>query len=461
MGWRKAESLGKETKKRVLVVDDEADLRSVVCDALQLEGYATSEAADGLEALELVRAAVPDAVLLDLQMPRQSGLVTLREIRTLAPEVPVVILSGHGDIQAAVAAVQGGAFDYIEKPPDFERVALTLRRALEKRNLEGEVRRISAALDTSLENRFGASPAIRRAIERMKQVAPTDLAVIVQGETGTGKTYVAHAIHELSRRAAMAFVRVDISVIPPSLAESELFGARKGAYTGSDKDRVGYLAGANGGTLFLDDIENIPLEIQAKLLDVLETKRVCPVGGGEPLALDFRVVAATNRDLRGCVAAKTFREDLLYRLGEFVIDIPPLRERPEDILFFMDVFLLEACAELGRQVRGFSAVAADLLLRHPWPGNVRELKNVVRRAALLAPGDLVETGQIDFIARGGEAGPGEGAARSLKEAIREFEKKIIRQALQKTGGNKSRVAELLKMSYPSLLGKIREYGLDG
>jgi DNA-binding NtrC family response regulator len=452
--------LGKETKKRVLVVDDEADLRSVVCDALQLEGYATSEAADGLEALEAVRAAVPDAVLLDLQMPRQSGLVTLREIRALAPEVPVVILSGHGDIKAAVAAVQGGAFDYIEKPPDFERIALTLRRALEKRSLEGEVRRISAALDSSLENRFGTSPAIRRAIGRMKQVAPTGLAVIVQGETGTGKTYVAHAIHELSRRAAMAFVRVDISVIPPSLAESELFGARKGAYTGSDRDRVGYLAGANGGTLFLDDIENIPLEIQAKLLDVLETRRVCPVGGGEPLTLDFRVVAATNRDLRGCVAAKMFREDLLYRLGEFVIDIPPLRERPEDILFFMDVFLLEACAELGRQVRGFSAAAADLLLRHPWPGNLRELKNVVRRAALLAPGDLVETGQIDFIAGGGEANPGESAARSLKEAIREFEKKIICQALQKTGGNKSRVAELLKMSYPSLLSKVREYGLD-
>jgi DNA-binding NtrC family response regulator len=445
--------------KRVLVVDDEADLRSVVCDALQLEGYATSEAADGEAAMEVFRAVAPDAVLLDLQMPRKSGLVTLREIRALAPDVPVIILSGHGDVAAAVAAVQGGAFDYIEKPPDFERIALTLRRALETKRLEREVRRISAALDSSLENRFGVSPAIRELIGRMKQVAPTDLAVIVQGETGTGKTYVAHAIHELSRRAGMAFVRVDISVIPPSLAESELFGSRKGAYTGADRDRVGYVAGANGGTLFLDDIENIPLEIQAKLLDVLETKRVCPVGAGEPLALDFRVIAATNRDLHECVAAKKFREDLLYRLGEFVVDLPPLRERPEDILFFMDVFLLEACAEMGRQVRGFSAAAADLLLRHPWPGNVRELKNVVRRATMLASGDLVETGQVHFIARGDEAVPGELPASSLKEAVHEFEKKIIRQALQKTGGNKSRVAELLRMSYPSLLSKVKEYGL--
>jgi DNA-binding NtrC family response regulator len=372
----------------------------------------------------------------------------------------VIILSGHGDVAAAVAAVKGGAFDYIEKPPDFERIALTLRQALEKQRLVGEVRRISAALDTTLENKFGASPAIRGVIGMIKQVAPTDLAVVVQGETGTGKTYVAHAIHDLSRRAAMAFVRVDVSVIPPSLAESELFGSRRGAYTGADRDRVGYVAGANGGTLFLDDIENIPLEMQAKLLDVLETKRVCPVGGGEPLALDFRVVAATNRDLRGCVAAKTFREDLLYRIGEFVIDIPPLRERPEDILFFMDGFLLEACAELGRQVRGFSAAAADLLLRHPWPGNVRELKNVVRRAALLAPGNLIETGQIDFMARAAEPLPGDSPARSLKEAVREFEKKLIRQTLEKAGGNKSRVAELLKMSYPSLLSKVREYGLD-
>ena len=444
----------------MLVVDDEAEFRSMVCDALQMEGYATSEAADGIEAIEVFRAVVPDAVLLDLQMPRRGGLAALKEIRAIAPEVPVIVLSGQNDIAVAVEAVKCGAYDYLPKPPDFERIALTLHLALEKKRLEGEVRRISAALDTSLENKFGASPAIRGVIERMKQVAPTDLAVIIQGETGTGKTYVAHAIHELSRRATMAFVRVDVSVIPPSLAESELFGARKGAYTGSDKDRVGYVAGANGGTLFLDDIENIPLEIQAKFLDVLETKRVCPVGGGEPTALDFRVIAATNRDLQACVTAKTFREDLLYRLGEFVIDIPPLRERPEDILFFMDVFLLEACTEMGRQLRGFSTAAADLLLRHPWPGNVRELKNVVRRAALLASGDLVETGQIDFIARGEGALPGDAVACSLKEAVHEFEKKILRQALEKTGGNKTRVAELLKMSYPSLLSKMKDYGIE-
>jgi len=447
-------------RARVLVVDDEAEFRSLICDALQMEGYATSEAADGVEAIDVFRAVAPDAVLLDLQMPRQHGLLTLGEIRTIAPEVPVIVLSGQGDIAVAVQAVKGGAFDYIQKPPEFERIALSLRQALEKKRLEGEVRRISTALDSSLGNRFGASPAIREVIERMKQVAPTDLAVIVQGETGTGKTYVARAIHELSRRSAMAFVRVDINVIPLSLAESELFGVRKGAYTGSDRDRLGYVAGANGGTLFLDDIENIPLEIQAKLLDVLETKRVCPVGGGEPLALDFRVIAATNRDLHRCVTAKSFREDLLYRLGEFVIDIPPLRERPEDTLFFMDVFLLEACTEMGRHVRGYSVAAADMLLSHPWPGNVRELKNVVRRAALLAPGDLVETGQVHFIARGEESVPGDQPVHSLREAVHEFEKKIIRQALEKTGGNKSRVAELLKMSYPSLLSKVREYGLN-
>lgn len=445
--------------KRVLVVDDEADLRSMVCDALQMEGYATSEAADGLEALQVFRAVVPDAVLLDLQMPRQGGLATLRELRALAPEVPVIILSGHGDIATAVGAVRGGAFDYVEKPPDFERIALTLRQALDRRRLETEVRRINAALDSSLESRFGNSAAVRTAIGQIKQVAPTDLSVIVQGETGTGKTYVARAIHELSRRAGGAFVRVDVSVIPPSLAESELFGSRKGAYTGADKDRLGYVAGANGGTLFLDDIENIPVEIQAKLLDVLETKRVCAVGGGEPTPLDFRVIAATNRDLRGCVAARSFREDLLYRLGEFVIDIPPLRERPEDVLFFMDVFLLEACAEMGRQVRGFTEAAAERLLRHPWPGNIRELKNVVRRATLLAPGELVETGQIEFIARGGETGPNDCGEQSLKEAVRELEKRLVRQALEKTGGNKTRAAELLKTSYPNLLGKVKEYGL--
>ncbi|HWR98226.1 MAG TPA: sigma-54 dependent transcriptional regulator [Candidatus Methanoperedens sp.] len=451
--------MGQETAKRVLVVDDEAEFRSLVCDALRMEGYATSEASDGAEAVRSFRSDLPDAVLLDLQMPRQAGLPTLREMRAIAPDVPVIILSGHGDIAAAVGAVKGGACDYIEKPADFERVSLSLRQALEKRRLEGEVRRISAALDTSLEGRFGTSPAIRTVIGRMKQVAPTDLAVIVQGETGTGKTYVARAIHELSRRAAGPFVRVDVSVVPPTLAESELFGSRKGAYTGSDKDRAGYVAAANGGTLFLDDIENTPLDIQAKLLDVLETKRICPVGGGEPIGLDFRVVAATNRDLRACVAARAFREDLLYRLGEFVVDLPPLRERPEDILFFMDLFLEEACGEMGRQVHGFSAAAADLLLSHPWPGNVRELKNVIRRAILLAPGELVETGQIDFLSRA-VPGPEECAAAPLKEAVQELERKLIRKALEKTGGNKTRAAELLKVSYPTLLGKVRDYGLE-
>ena len=445
---------------RVLVVDDEAEFRSLVCEALRLEGYATSEAADGAEAVRLFREALPAAVLLDLEMPRQPGLPTLGQMRALAPAVPVIILSGRGDIAKAVAAVKGGAFDYIEKPPDFERISLTLRQALEKRKLEEEVRRVSAALETSLEARFGTSPAIRAVIGRMRQVAPTDLAVIVQGETGTGKTHVARAIHELSRRAAGPFVRVDVSVIPPSLVESELFGARKGAFTGSDRDRAGHVAAANGGTCFLDDIENIPLGIQAKLLDVLETKRICPVGGGEPVTLDFRLIAATNRDLRACVAARMFREDLLYRLGEFVIDVPPLRERPEDVLFFMDLFLEEACGEMGRHIEGYSAAAAELLVSHPWPGNVRELKNVVRRAVLMAPGELIETAQIDLLARGAVSGSEECAAGSLKDAVRELEKRMIGKALESTAGNKTRAAELLRLSYPTLLSKVREHGLE-
>jgi DNA-binding NtrC family response regulator len=446
--------------KRILVVDDEAEFRSLVCEALRMEGYETSEAADGVEAVRAFRESPPEAVLLDLQMPRQPGLPTLLEVRAIAPEVPVIILSGRGDVATAVAAVKGGAFDYIEKPPDFERISLSLRQALEKRRLEEEVRAVSAALETSLEARFGTSPVTRAVLARMRQVAPSDLAVIVQGETGTGKTHVARALHELSRRAAGPFVRVDVSVIPQSLIESELFGARKGAFTGSDRDRAGHLAAAAGGTLFLDDIENIPLEVQAKLLDVLENKRVFPVGGGEAVALDFRLITATNRDLRACVAARAFREDLLYRLGEFVIDLPPLRERPEDVLFFMDLFLEEACGELGRHVHGFSAAAAEMLVGHSWPGNVRELKNVVRRACLMAPGELIETAQIDLLPRGDEAGRDECTAGSLREAVRELEKKMICRALKATGGNKTRAAELLKLSYPTLLSKVREHGLE-
>lgn len=445
--------------EKVLIVDDDRELRAILREVMQEEGYATVEAADGLEAGEVCRKSAPDAVILDLKMPRRGGLETLREITKTAPGVPVIMLTAHADIPAAVEAMKLGAYDFVAKPPDFDLLVLSTRKALDKTRLEREVRRVSSALVSSLENTFGVSAAIRKVVAQATQVAQTDLAVIVQGETGTGKSYVANAIHTLGRRAGKPFVRVDISVIPETLAESELFGTKKGAYTGSDRDRAGYFASADGGTVFLDDIENMPAPVQAKLLDVLEHKRIVPVGQSDSVSVDFRVIAATNQDIRGWIAQQRFREDLFYRLGEFMIVVPPLRERPEDIRFFMERFLADSSSELKKPVLRFADDAAALLLGHPWPGNVRELKNVVRRAVLLAAGETVQRENIDLLLRG-PAPRGDGAdSLSLKAAARELERDLIARALARTAGNKSQAAKLLAISYPSLLAKIKDLGL--
>lgn len=447
--------------ERVLIVDDNAELRSILCDVLRLEGYDVCEAVDGIDALEVFARTDPDAVLLDVQMPRQGGLETLKVIRGRTVLVPVIILTGNGDIPTAVEAVKRGAFDFIQKHQlDFDRVLVSLRQALDRSRLEREMQRLQTELQTSLAGTFGPSADTRGMIERIRQVAATELSVILQGETGTGKSYVARTIHQIGARSGKPFVRVDLSVIPETLIESELFGSRRGAYTGADRNREGYFAAANGGTLFLDEAENIPTHIQAKLLDVIETGRICPLGGGQSRELDLRVIVATNCEMGKCVESGAFRRDLFYRLGEFVITIPPLRERPEDVRFFMDRFLLDACAEFGRQVRGFSDAAAALLLGHSWPGNVRELKNVVRRAVLLAVGDMIERGHIDLLSAAAVTSAGAAAFKPMREVVHEVEHRLIRQALSQTAGNRTQAAELLQISYPTFLSKIREYGIS-
>jgi DNA-binding NtrC family response regulator len=443
---------------KVLIADDDVELRSILADLMREEGLDVAEAADGVEAVAAFRRHAPDVALLDLRMPRRDGLQALGEIRGIDDAVPVILLTGHGDIATAVAAMKQGAFDFFTKPPDYEKLVFAVRQAVAKRSLEQEVRRVSAALHSSLETTFGTSEAIRTVITTITHVARTDLAVVIQGETGTGKSYLANAIHALSPRAGRPFVRVDLSVIPESIVESELFGARRGAYTGADRDKAGYFAGADGGTILLDDIENAAPHVQAKLLEVIERKRICPVGASEPVDLDFRVIVATNRDIKACVARRDFREDLFYRLGEFMIVLPPLRERPEDILFFLGKFLADSCAELGKSVRGVDEGAREVLLRHPWPGNIRELKHVVRRAVLLARGELIGRESIDLLIQAEGPAAGERASLSLKKAVHDLERELIAQALERTGNNKAQAARLLEISYPTLLAKIREHG---
>jgi len=444
---------------KVLIVDDDHDLRAVVGDVLRDEGFAVSEAKDGATALAVIKKNMPDAVLLDLKMPGLDGIEVLQEIRKIDSHIPVIIMTAHGDIPTAVEAIQKGAYDFTVKPPDFDRLIITLKRAVERRKLEIEVNRFSNALDQSLEQMFGSSPAIKKIVDQVRQVAGTNLSVIIQGETGTGKTFIANAIHSVSNRARKTFVRVDMGLVPDTLFESELFGYRKGAFTGADRHKTGYFENANSGTIFIDEIENIPLHIQGKLLSILDEKRIYPLGSTTPVPIDVRVVAATNKDIRQCVMARSFREDLYYRLGEFVIKVPPLRERSEDIPFFVNKFILDAGTELNRQIREITGDALTLLVNHTWAGNVRELKNVVRKAVLMSAGDVIDKHVVGPLLTEFEVEE-KISSLSIKDAVRDVEKRKIKEALRRTNCNKTKSAELLQISYKNLLDKIKIYGLE-
>lgn len=445
--------------EKVLIVDDDGDLRAIVRDVLKEEGFFTLEAKDGINAIKVFKTDTPDVVLLDLKMPYMDGIETMQKLRKIDPSVPVIILTAHGDIPTAVEAIKLGAYDFTSKPPEFDRLIITLKRAAEKRTLDKEVERVNVALEMSLENLFGISDAMKIVINKIRQVAETNFSVIIQGETGTGKSYVASAIHNLSKRAEKPFVRMDIGLIPGTLVESELFGYKKGAFTGAEKDRDGYFKNANGGTIFIDDIENMSAYIQSKFLSVIDEKKIYPIGSAKPVDLDVRVISATNRDINEKVEKKDFREDLFYRLGEFIFTLPPLRERAEDIIFFAEKFLLDSCTELNKNIREISRGALDLMMQHSWPGNLRELRNVIRRATLLTESNTIGQECIEFFIKGNSIDYISSSVKTLKDAVRELEKKKIQEALEITGGNKTRAAELLDISYPNLLSKIKEYDI--
>jgi DNA-binding NtrC family response regulator len=447
---------------RILVVDDDEDLRTIVREVLKDGGFSVTEAKDGLSGMKLFKADIPDAVLIDLKMPHMDGIETMKGIRKIDPNVPVIILTGHGDIPTAVEAIKSGAYDFVSKPPEFDRLIVTLRRAIERRSLQKEVERANTAFSSSLEIQFGKSDAIETVIGQIRQIAGTDFSVIIQGETGTGKSVVAGAIQGLSPRADKPFVNVDIGLIPDHLVESELFGYKKGAFTGAERDKVGYFETANRGTIFVDELENMSPHVQAKMLSFIEKKKIYPLGGTTPVDLDVRIIAATNKDIKTCVRMKEFREDLFYRLGEFIITLPPLRERADDIPLFAQRFVFEAATELNRQIRGIADDGIALLLTHSWPGNLRELKNVMRKATLLTEEDIIHRECIaSLIAEQSADKSSPSAFSPLREAVKELERKLIREALEKTRGNITRAAKLLDVSYKNLYDKIKEYNLKG
>ncbi len=380
---------------KVLIVDDERSIRHTLRDILEFEKYEVDEACDGMEALVKIKQNLYDVIILDIKMPKMDGMDALDRIQEIARETPVVMISGHASIDTAVEAVKKGAFDFISKPPDLNRLLITLRNALDKSELITERKVLQTKVsNTRFQPIVGQSKCIGQIMSTIELVAPTDARVLVTGQNGTGKELVAHWIHQKSNRRDHPLIEVNCAAIPSELIESELFGHEKGAFTSAIKTRTGKFELANGGTIFLDEIGDMSLSAQAKVLRALQENKIVRVGGDKQIRVDVRVIAATNKDLRKLIDAGRFREDLYHRLAVIIIDVPPLKERVEDIPMLIQHFCAEICKDYGIPEKQFDAKAIKKLQTLPWTGNIRELKNVVERLIILG-GKIISAQDID------------------------------------------------------------------
>jgi two-component system, NtrC family, nitrogen regulation response regulator NtrX len=447
---------------RVLIVDDEAGIRQALKQVLEYEDLEVRAAATGGEAITVYTEFRPHLVFLDVKMAGLDGLETLSRLRDLDPRAQVVMISGHGTIATAVEATQRGAFDFLEKPLDTDRLLLTVRNALAHAELVGE----NARLREAAESRYrmvGSSPALQAVRELIAKVGPTAARVLITGENGTGKELVARGLHEASPRRDRAFVEVNCAAIPSELIESELFGHMKGSFTGAFADRAGKFEQADGGTLFLDEVGDMSLSAQAKLLRVLQEGVLTRIGGSKPIQVDVRVLAATNKDLEGEIAEGRFREDLLYRLNVVPIEVPALRERLEDVPALVAYFADALAASAGVPGKKFADDAVARLQARSWPGNVRELRNAVERALILAPGKVVTGADVARLLPGADGGgqpaPAAGGAQTFETFRQEAEKQFLSRQLREHDWNVSETARALKMPRSNLYKKIERYGL--
>ena len=452
---------------KVLIIDDEENMRHMLGVLLKKAGFQVDSVGDGQEALQQVGDVTYDYILCDVKMPRLDGLEFLRRAGSSLGETTVIMMSAYGTIDTAVAAMRDGAYDFISKPFKPDEVLLTLEKAAAEKRLRRENRQLKDQVEQLEEYRsFGKliadSKAMRSPMQLAAKVARYDSTVLITGESGTGKELVARGIHDKSPRAEKPFVGINCGSIPEALLESEFFGYVKGAFTGADRNKKGLFEEAGGGTLFLDEIGDLPVTMQVKLLRVLQEGEVMPVGAGKPKKIDVRVIAATGKDLEQEVKEQRFRGDLYYRLNVVHIELPPLRERPEDLSLLCDHFVGKINRKTGTKIKGISPAARQLLLKHSWPGNVRELENVMERAMILAEKDIILPENLPATL-GGKGGNRRlddiFGGFSLKKAQKIMEERLIGRALEATGGNKSKASELLEISYPSLLSKIKEYGL--
>lgn len=459
----------------VLIIDDEQTLNHFVQEDLREAGYESLGALTGQEGLDLIRSQEVDLVLLDQQLPDMHGLDVLRVIREEEPDIPVIIVTGHGEIDCAVQAMKLGAYDYMKKPYNLDTLLLVAAKALEASAMRREIRR----LRREARNRYaltwivGETPQMKAIAQLLMRVAPTNASVLLQGESGTGKEVVANAIHQQSNRAEQAFLALNCAAIPDALLESELFGYEAGAFTGAHKQKKGLIEAADGGTLFLDEISGMKPEMQTKLLRVLETRTLRRVGGTRDIKVDIRIIAASNQDLVKAIREGTFREDLYYRLGVVTVNLPPLRERIVDLPLFVAAFIDDFNRSTGRNITGVSADALRLLKAYSWPGNIRELRNVIERAIILCDGEEIRPQHLpaEIVAcqpspastltgAKGDGTPPNGHGLNLKDAVARLEEDLIRRALALADGNQTRAANALGISRDELRYRLRKYQLE-
>ncbi len=451
-----------ELNGRLLIVEDDKAQREMLADFLRDLGAEVEEAANGKEALDKLATLHPDVVVSDLRMPELDGETLLGEIRSLNPEIGIVLVTAYGTIEQAVRCLREGAADYLLKPLDLDEVEHVVRRALEHRHLKRENRELRRRLGRieSLPGIVTGGGAMSEVLSTVARVSDSNVSVLILGESGTGKELVARAIHSTGPRAASPFVAVSASALSPTLLESELFGHERGAFTGADRARIGRFEAAQGGTIFLDEIGDLPAETQVKLLRVLQERTIERVGSNRQIAVDARVIAATHRDLAAKVAAEEFREDLYYRLAVVTVELPPLRRRRSDIPVLVDHFLEKHAEAAGGEPKTLSREAMDLLVRYDFPGNVRELENVVQRGLVLARDSQITTSDLPaaVLAASGESlGIGLGSDGSLPARLAALEKEAIEEALTAENGNQTRAAERLGISERALRYKLAKY----
>ncbi|MBI2963548.1 MAG: sigma-54-dependent Fis family transcriptional regulator [Deltaproteobacteria bacterium] len=448
---------------RILLADDESSIRESLAEVLRQEGYAVDTAADGRAALTAVDGNDYDVVVTDLRMPGADGLAVLRRVRERAPQTLVLLVTAYASIETAVEALRQGAHDYILKPLILEDVLGKVGRLFEVRQLAWETQMLRRELDSRYDFEqmiIGRSPAMRAILELIRKVAPTPSTVLITGESGVGKEVVARAIHHYSRLHDKLFLPVNCAAIPENLLESQLFGHAKGAFTGALAANEGLFQRARGGTIFLDEIGDLPANLQVKLLRAIALKEVLPVGSNTPVRVDVRILAATNRDLRKAVEEQRFREDLYYRLNVVNIQIPPLRERREDVPQLVEYLVRRQNVELNKSFKGVNNATMKLMMSLPWKGNIRELENAIEHAMILGDGEWITPADLPrAVAQEGAALPAVGD--NLKEAIRAYERGHIENVLGRTGNDKRKAADLLGVSLSSLYRKIEELGIAG